>query len=254
MFHHDGPFDACDPHRNRKGSKTAPMQAFPKDSKNMSLGGIGPKNDNIDLDLFHGVGSESYNDYGTGDYRKSSHATAFDPTARVEPVHGTESMGLGTSTFLEGAPASRAELERRQSEFEAQMQNGGLQRKKSLAQKIRGINRSAGSWGMMSEEPMYISPSSSGSQKVNDKNPFFQDYDDAWEKKGAKIQLAEESRSGRARSASSPKREPALERNLSNERYNGSGGGEETKSGGGGLMHRMKSLRKPRPERRPTTE
>src|ERR1700736_3612880 len=31
VFHHDGPFDACNPHRNRAGSKRAPMQAFPKD-------------------------------------------------------------------------------------------------------------------------------------------------------------------------------------------------------------------------------
>lgn len=239
------------------------MQAFPKDSKNMQLGGAGPNNSNIDLDMFHGVTTESYNDFaGTGyddSYRKNDHSEGFNSTVRVEPVHGAESMGLGTSTFLEGAPASRAAIERRQSENESMGQNGGLQRKKSLAQKLRGINRSGGS-RVISPEPMYVSPSTSGqAQKVNEKNPFFQDYDDEWDKKGAKIQLAEESRSslgsaGRSRSASSPRRENGLERNLSNDRPYGSGGNDEMRAGGGGFMTRMKSLRKPRPERRPTTD
>ncbi|KAL1965382.1 hypothetical protein VTN77DRAFT_5819 [Rasamsonia byssochlamydoides] len=243
LFHHDGPFDACNPHRNRKGSKTAPMQAFPKDSKNMALGGAGPNNSDIDLALFHGHTSEGYLDYSASG---KSQAVAFDPTARVEPIHGAESMGLGTSTFLEGTPASRAAIERRQSENE-EAQNG-LQRKKSLAQKIRGINRTA-SARVVSPEPVRSSPGSSGlpssSYKSNERNPFFQDYDEAYDKKGAKIEEA-----GRSRASSSPKRTAGLERRITDDRPSGSGGGEESRTNGGGLINRMKSLRKTRPDRR----
>ncbi|GMF01466.1 unnamed protein product [[Candida] boidinii] len=35
-FHHDGPFDACTPHRN-KDNKAAPVMAFPVDGPNSSL-------------------------------------------------------------------------------------------------------------------------------------------------------------------------------------------------------------------------
>ncbi|EAW09917.1 Pal1 family protein [Aspergillus clavatus NRRL 1] len=257
MFHHDGPFDACNPHRNRKGSRTAPMQAFPEDSSNMALGGAGPNNKNINLDLFHGTMEEGFNDYGataalTGD------TVNFDPKARIEPIHGAESMGLGTSTFLEGAPASRAAMQRRTSENENQFgQGGGLQRKKSLAQRLRGMNRPPGG-RMVSPDASYNAPfssSQSGSLRTNERNPFFQDYDDAWDKKGARISSVEESRSGheggRARSSSSPKQNTTLERRHTNERS--AAGFEEGKTGGGGgggFINRMKSLRKPRPERR----
>lgn len=250
MFHHDGPFDACNPHRNRKGMKAAPMQAFPKDSRNMALGGAGPNNSNIDLDLFHGVTTEGYTDFAASG--KVDRDAAFSATTRVEPIHGAESMGLGTSTFLEGAPASRAAIERRQVD-EAQMAlEGGLQRKKSLAQRIRGgINPRTGGGRVVSPDAMYSTPGTSGS-RPNERNPFFQDYDDAWDKKGAKIQMAEDSRpsyesGGRARAASSPKRPQGLERKDTDERMYG--GGEGMKSGGG-FVNRMKSLRKPRPERR----
>lgn len=227
------------------------MDAFPKDSKNMALGGIGPNNSEMDLALFHGQTSEGYLDYSSSGTKKD--AVPFDPTTRIEPIHGAESMGLGTSTFLEGTPASRAAIERRQSENEAEMaQNGGLQRKKSLAQKIRGINRSA-SARVTSPEPVRTSaassgPTSSSSYKNNDKNPFFQDYDEEYDKKGAKIEEA-----GRSRASSSPKRTAGLERRITDDRPSGSGGGEE-KSNGGGFISRMKSMRKSRPERRTTSD
>jgi hypothetical protein len=50
VFHHDGPFDACNPHRNVKKDRRAPMEAFPANSANMALGGSGPLNSQIDLD------------------------------------------------------------------------------------------------------------------------------------------------------------------------------------------------------------
>lgn len=235
----------------------------------MALGGSGPVNSNIDLNLFHGTQTEGYNDFassGTAEFRKHE-SVNFDSATRIEPIHGAESMGLGTSTFLEGAPASLSAIQRRQVEQEAQLaQEGGLQRKKSLAQRIRGINSRRGTDGrLISPDPSFqrgltpsghghsISSSHSASGRLNESNPFFQDYDDAWDKKGAKIQQAEESKlggpiGGRVRSSSSPKQSIAFEeRKLSNDRPLPI---EEGKPSGGGFMNRMKSLRKPRPERR----
>ncbi|KAL4966015.1 Pal1 family protein [Aspergillus stella-maris] len=252
MFHHDGPFDACNPHRNRKGQRATPMQAFPKDSSNMALGGAGPVSDKLDLDRFHGRAQEGYNDFastGVAD-NANKEGGSFDPTSRIDPVHGQQSMGLGTSTFLDGAPASRAAVREAQTD---QFNGGGLARKKSLAQRIRGgINRP--SPRVLSPQGAYASPGASTSPR-NEKNPFFQDYDDAWEKKGARINTAEDSipTGGRVRSSSSPKQTTAsLERRHTDDRS--PTGLEETKPAGGGFISRMKSLRKPPQPRRRVTD
>ncbi|KAL5336132.1 Pal1 cell morphology protein-domain-containing protein [Aspergillus crustosus] len=258
MFHHDGPFDACNPSRNRKGHRAAPLQAFPKDSSNMALGGAGPNNSNIDLDRFHGRMEEGYNDFGSTampDNRNKTEGVAFDPTSRIEPVHGAVTMGLGTSTFLDGAPASRTAVREAETE-QTTPSAGGLGRKKSLAQRIRGgINRPNGR--VVSPQAAYRTPGAPNSPR-NEKNPFFNDYDDAWDKKAARINSAEDPRvagGGRIRSSSSPKQTTAttLERRHTNERTN-SGLDEGKNTGGGGFMSRMKSLRKPQPRRRVTDE
>lgn len=256
VFHHDGPFDACNPNRNRKGLRTAPLQAFPEDSGNMALGGAGPVNKNIDLALFHGTSAEGWNDYastGTApdSVGRSAEAVNFDPKSRIEPVHGDPSLGLGTSTFLDGAPAPRSAIER--DNEQPGMNGGGLQRKKSLAQRIRGINR-APSARVVSPEASYSgAASSSSAPRIPERTPAVQEeeYDDAWEKKGAKITTADDLRpdTGRVRSNSSPKQTTfARDRSYS--------GFDETKpnNGGGGFLNRMKSLRKPRPERRGSDE
>ncbi|RAL66029.1 hypothetical protein DID88_005690 [Monilinia fructigena] len=195
-FHHDGPFDACLPGRNRTGSRRAPMQAFAKDSANNSLGGGGPLNKKPDhatfmgnndaeahLDYSRGVDKvDSYEPYGHRPGMPSRTESAIESaTTRVEPVHGEESMGLGTSTFLEGAPASRAAVQKNQ--IEQSGMEGGLSRKKSLAQKFRGINsrRDYGPSGRMaSPEGMYNSTSpdmySPGASKSNEANPFFNEF------------------------------------------------------------------------------
>ncbi|KAI2786214.1 hypothetical protein POX_g08596 [Penicillium oxalicum] len=256
MFHHDGPFDACNPHRNRKGARTAPMQAFPKDSSNMALGGAGPLNSNIDLNLFHGRMEEAHNDFSfpVAAPKTGADTVTFDPGARVDPVHGQESMGLGTSTFLDGAPASRSAIARRQSDHD-DTGSGGLQRKKSLAQRLRGKSgtgrpslSSQTRNGLPSPNQAPISSSHSASSRVGERNPFFQDYDEEYDKKAARIHEARlEDDSGRGRSSSSPKQPTNLERKTTNDR-----GYDETKLnvGGGGFINRMKSLRKPRPVRR----
>ncbi|KAE8150242.1 Pal1 cell morphology protein-domain-containing protein [Aspergillus avenaceus] len=253
MFHHDGPFDACNPNRNRKGLRTAPMQAFPEDSTNMALGGSGPVNQNIDLDMFHGRTEQGYNDYSVAVETRKTEGVNFDPTTRIEPVHGSESMGLGTSTFLDGAPASRSAMQRRESETDQQIGRnaGGLQRKKSLAQRLRGVGGPPKP-RVASPEASYMAPAGSsniGTIRVNEKNPFFQDYDDAYERKG--VRIAEESQGiGRTRSSSSPKQPSGLERRYTDDRPYGLEENRAANGGGGGFINRMKSLRKPRPERR----
>ncbi|KAM3549280.1 hypothetical protein MY1884_008811 [Beauveria asiatica] len=140
VFHHDGPFDALNPHRNRQSSRRAPMQAFPKDSLNNSLGGSGPLNQQADHSTFMGQTDEAFRDYAAG--ARAKNAAIFNPVSRGDVIHGDESHGLGTSTFLEGTPATRAAITRRQAE-EAQEAGMlvGVQRKKSLAHRIRHMNK-----------------------------------------------------------------------------------------------------------------
>ncbi|KAL9594000.1 MAG: hypothetical protein Q9219_007275 [cf. Caloplaca sp. 3 TL-2023] len=297
LFHHDGPFDACNPHRNKKGSKIAPMQAFAKDSINNTLGGSGPVNKDLDLNQFHGRGAEGFTDYsasgvntfsaepepyagasapirrGPGVRPGVDRTTSYNPTDRVEPVHGDESLGLGTSTFLEGTPAPRAAIQRRESESEGFSGVGGLGRKRSLAQKIRGISNSNRNYdrpagrvtspnGMYERTTSPTSPgevqSGGGVRKIQETKPFFDDYDEAYERKGQKIQIAEEQNrvegeGMRARAISSPKRAHPpgiLERRVT---HDGAGGDPETETKKEGFLSRVRSLKggkRARPDRR----
>lgn len=280
------------------------MQAFPKDSANNALGGSGPVNKSIDFAQFHGRGAEGFTDYstsgtapaqsepgaldayaGSGGLFKSRPGSrpgvdrmpSFNATSKVEPVHGDESMGLGTSTFLEGTPASRTAIERVEIESDQNMQqsnSGGLGRKKSLVQKIKGIstaNRSAGAAGRVtSPDVLYgrtISPTNSndghplsagGTRKLKETNPFFNDYDDAYEKKGTMIRIADgknriEGNATGERPLTSPKRRGAngmMERRATND---GTGMVNGESKSGGGFLARVKSLkggRRAKPEAR----
>ncbi|RCI08581.1 hypothetical protein L249_4750 [Ophiocordyceps polyrhachis-furcata BCC 54312] len=195
LFHHDGPFDALNPHRNRQNSRRAPMQAFPKDSLNNSLGGAGPLNRNPDHAVFMGNGTdEAFRDYAGGMRNKNGYSypivangetAIFDPVARGSVVHGDESHGLGTSTFLEGTPAARTAIARREAEHAQEfVESGGLQRKKSLAQRIRHINKGprdfAPSGRMTNPEATLARASPEGSASAgigpSDANPFFAEF------------------------------------------------------------------------------
>jgi len=295
------------------------MQAFAKDSANNTMGGCGPVNKELNFAQFHGRGEEGFTDFarsgapkplaepfncnqnqtynyepytgasaptraGPGARAGLDRASTFNPTGRVDKIHGEESMGLGTTTHLEGAPAARAAIHRRESETD-QMPGtnnvGGLGRKRSLAQKIRGISNAnrgafAASGRVTSPDGVYnervgipTSPgdvqNAGGMPKIKETNPFFNEYDDAYERKGQRIQIAEQQNrvggigaeedqvSARARAMSSPKRAVTgglLERRVTND---GSGGAQPESSGGGGFLHRVKSLRggrRARPERR----
>lgn len=252
------------------------MQAFPADSANMALGGAGPLNSRLDLDKFHGRGAEGFSEYAAT--RKAATNVMVDPTSRIEPVHGEESYGLGTSTFLEGAPASRSALQRRDSEEPSgeATGGGGLSRKKSLAQRFRGMSTSKRNPGdYRSPEPRYQpgssdldAPPSTQPQfkamsaggpvrathsKEDEVNPFENDYEDAFERKGTQIRIAEQEKPSRA--PSSPNG-PSLTRSKTSEasvptRARGSSN-EEDRPSGGGFLSRMKSLkggpRRPRNE------
>jgi hypothetical protein len=246
------------------------MQAFPKDSANNTMGGSGPVNKGINIAQFHGHGAEGFTDYSAsgrpgasesaallhGDARPSAHrTTGFNPTAAVDQVHGSETIGLGTSTFLEGAPAARSAIERRDSEGDT----GGLGRKKSLAQKIRGISNSRtngprGIGFMPSPEPRFehtTSPnemqSAGGLPKINEANPFFNESDGTPENKGAAVKNAEENAGAETKGERRAHERTATSDNLLPHLP------DEGKSGG--FLNRVKSLRsggrgKVRPERK----
>ena len=243
------------------------MQAFPKDSLNMQLGGSGPNNAKLNIDQYHGFGIEANKDYnhaalpdGDGYARRQlpERSASFNPIARSEPIHGQESTGLGTSTFLEGAPASRAAIQRRESEQEAadQAMASSLSRKKSLAQRIKSVRPRVNETGRMtSPEPfpavVPTSPLDTGKSEQNVANPFFKDYDKEYEKKGAQIAFAEEQlkTAPRARAPSSPKRSGlGLERKLTADGL--SAPTEDSKPSSGGFLSRVKSIKGPRSKTR----
>jgi hypothetical protein len=177
VFHHDGPFDACRPHRNKHSHK-APVAAFPANSLTNTLaGGLGEV-PALDRDKFFGLTpQEAFQDYGhiapvrprrtsepeNSPVRSSKEDNtgisstevqkvrptigirnaSFDPRLKTEPVHGVESAGLGTSTFLEGAPAPKSAIERAAAIGEDE-DGGALNRKKSLVQKIKAGRRGTG--------------------------------------------------------------------------------------------------------------
>ncbi|KAF2858289.1 Pal1-domain-containing protein [Piedraia hortae CBS 480.64] len=251
LFHHDGPFDACNPHRNKpKSRRPAPMEAFPADSANMALGGSGPLRNKLDLDRFHGRGEEGFSEFsGT---RKAS-TSIVNPTDRTEQVHGDESYGLGTSTFLEGAPATRSALQRRESEDQS-MDGGGLSRKKSLAQRFRGMSNSRrGELRSPDEAPVIRAMSAGGPvqaryNKENEVNPFDTEYDAAFARKGQQIRIAEQDRPVRTGTPGSPNG-PSRSRTVD---YAVRSSGEEERPQGSGLLSRMRSMRGGRRARRET--
>ena len=276
------------------------MQAFPKDSANNVIGGSGPVNKNINLDQFHGRGADGFADYsaagstrnappivyepyaGTGiPYRGDARpgvdrTSSFNATAKVDLLHGDESMGLGTSTFLEGAPAARSAIQRRESDGE--YATAGISRTKSIAQKIRGIRnerKEGGQRGISSPEPRYertTSPSETPGAgplgQIRETNPFDNAYNDAYDKKGANIKVAEQQAQDgddmmrRSRTLSNSNGSiPAinvLERKATNDAFAPAVPPTDGEGKSGGFLSRVKSLRsggrgKPRVERRETS-
>ncbi|CCE63286.1 hypothetical protein TPHA_0E01940 [Tetrapisispora phaffii CBS 4417] len=161
-FHHDGPFDAVTPHRN-KNMKAAPVMAFPADGPNSTIGGASSKPSTLN-EVF---GRDEYADDNNGmarskgnvDYRRSvymgslpsnssstldaiknhSDVSQFDPKTLTSKVSGPTTIGLGSTTFLDGAPASKTAI--RDDVIQHAHQSRGVQRHKSLSQRFN-IGRS----------------------------------------------------------------------------------------------------------------
>ncbi|KAI3393636.1 hypothetical protein diail_3863 [Diaporthe ilicicola] len=254
LFHHSGPYDAVIASRNKAASGRAPMAAFAKDSANMSIGGSGPLQSRADHSTFMGNATdEAFTDYATsisGAPPTKKDMAVFDPHRRASVIHGDETVGLGTSTFLEGTPAARAAVQKAEQENAMQNQDG-LQRKKSLAQRIRGINRPPrGEFGpsgrLTNPDAVYRDHATSASMSSarNETNPFFAEYEPG--KDGEEqITVRKMSQAGPG-SLASPPLPGTLERRSTTDALE-----QQPKKSGGGLLTRMKSL-KGGPRSRPT--
>ncbi|SPN99798.1 uncharacterized protein DNG_02650 [Cephalotrichum gorgonifer] len=251
-FHHDGPFDACNPHRNRKGSRRAPMSAFAKDSLNNSIGGSGPLNQRPDHKRFMGTADDdAFNDYAARSKDLSSEGV-FDSTGRNDILHGDESLGLGTSTFLHGTPAARTMIEKREAEEAAAAAQAaeGLQRKKSLAQRFRGINRGPGgrpSFGEGRQRPTY--PELPKRKSDEGRGSGDRSANDEFSNEPETITVGRANESG-TKSPTSPSSHPrrpslsaALERRTTTDGVVATEDGQGRPAPGGGFLARVKSLK-----------
>jgi hypothetical protein len=272
VFHHDGPFDALNPNRNRHGSRRAPMQAFPKDSLNNTIGGAGPLNARPNHATFMGQqDDEAFKEWSSGGKDRSgpeysaarkAEMIVFDATSRGDILHGDESLGLGTSTFLEGTPAARTAIQKREEERAAEVVNDGLQRKKSLAHRIRNMNRGGRdfqpSGRITNPDTGYgyrRSPSESGPASANsnpDRNPFFAEYGSGkgGGEDGFTVRKTDSNNS--KFSPSSPKGGYGLERRSTTDATSAADDfpqQQQPKPSSGGILGRMKSLKGGRRQR-----
>lgn len=233
------------------------MHAFPKDSLNNSIGGSGPLNAQADHSTIMGNATEeAFRDYARGAKFKNGYAypassqkdpQIFDASSRGAVVHGDETHGLGTSTFLEGTPAAKTAIARRQAEQAQDSSEGGLQRKKSLAQRIRNINRGprdmSATGRLTSPDGVYNAKSPdampAGSSAPTEQSPFFAEFS----KGEDKLTIGNRNR---ALSPTSPPPVPrrssgaSLERRATTDATTPTG---EAPSKPSGLLGRMKSLK-----------
>ncbi|CCE64365.1 hypothetical protein TPHA_0H01590 [Tetrapisispora phaffii CBS 4417] len=125
LFHHEGPFDAVAAYTNMN-YKVAPIYAFPPDGANNTLGplrktrftGIAKSDlyyrprflyDN-ELDMSGNEENNQYNSLYDNPDNSSSSLCCFDSKTNVKKVNGPATAGLGSSTFIDGCPASRNEV------------------------------------------------------------------------------------------------------------------------------------------------
>lgn len=219
------------------------MQAFPEGSLNNSLGGSGPLNARPDHATFMGHhDDEAHKDYNFVGKERNGEPIIFDPSARGSILHGDESIGLGTSTFLEGTPAARAAIQRREAENAQETMEGGLQRKKSLAQRIRGVGRPPRerdyNGGRFTNPEAAYGPRSG--ESTGERNPFFDEFDT----KGDSERITVKSKGAKPMSPGSADggRSPGpygLERRATAD----SASEAPVKPQGGGFLGRMKSLK-----------
>ncbi|ODQ50886.1 Pal1-domain-containing protein [Saitoella complicata NRRL Y-17804] len=275
-FHHDGPFDACRPSRNKNGTK-APVLAFPENSTSNSLNFRDAPQTVSATEAFMGKHhhGEAYNDFSssarltqplTSKLRPTlgTRGQSFDPTAQVEPVYGETTEGLGPTTFLEGTPAPRTEAHRKYSDEGGAASNflrprsvssnnalggntSGLGRKKSVIQRLRGLNarmreeyEAQTSPAILSPGGGITSPTGSSASIREEPNVFSQQFESDPARKETSIQF-----DNRPSPTSLPS-SPAGERAGQGDYF--AGQGVKEKKGGGGLLSRVKSISKKRRE------
>ncbi|CCH62457.1 hypothetical protein TBLA_0H01700 [Henningerozyma blattae CBS 6284] len=162
-FHHDGPFDAVTPHRN-KNAKAPPVMAFPADGPNSTIGGASTAKSAMDelfgresIDdedhIYSSVNSNGVRRAGTigstmGVSRHLSlnnkdvirpgntNMVFLDTRTKAEAVHGETTAGLGSSTFLDGAPAPAPVSQNRMPS------NNTVRRNKTFSQRMGSNNNS----------------------------------------------------------------------------------------------------------------
>lgn len=143
-FHHDGPFDAVTPHRN-KNNKAPPVLAFMADGPNSSIGGVNSKKSALD-EVFGNDDADDEDDiYQINPNRilqrnvsvKDAIKTNIgeirheDAKSKAQLVHGHTTVGLGSTTFLDGAPAPAKAISQDMS------RQIGLRRNKTMSQNLR---------------------------------------------------------------------------------------------------------------------
>ncbi|TID25534.1 hypothetical protein CANINC_002924 [Pichia inconspicua] len=161
-FHHDGPFDACTPQRN-KDTKAAPVAAFPIDGPNNSITGMAPENSkDAQYDMVFGIdqaadsnaaikprsgstGDQLNRGYTNGTIIRRADSGDLQSIVATKPVlaqvdagateklYGDTTLGLGSSTFMDGAPAYGAKS--------TVPKEDGLSRKKTFLGRMKTIVR-----------------------------------------------------------------------------------------------------------------
>ncbi|KAI1755867.1 Pal1-domain-containing protein [Xylaria castorea] len=261
LFHHDGPFDACNPSRNRKGSRRAPMQAFAKDSANNTIGGAGPLNKRPDHKLFMGQephdASSMYATRKDPNKPRTHEMELFDPKQRGDVEYGEETLGLGSSTFLEGTPATRTAIARNQEESAQEAAETGLGRKKSVVQRFKSIKRGPRDYesgrvtspeAYQGHSPRPSLPSAGISAGMGERNPFFAEFDNKAEER---INVRRKDSEAMTPLTPPPAHGASLERRSTTDATMDGPAEGQTRQAGGGFLSRVKSLkggRRQRPE------
>ncbi len=221
------------------------MDAFPEGSLNNTIGGSGPLNARPNHAQFLGQqDDEAFKEWSQGVKDKSG--PVFD-IARAHVLHGDESLGLGTSTFLEGTPAARSAIQSQQREEEERAaelpktKGDGLKRGPSLRRPFakRGFQAS----GDIPAMPHNRSPSGNGpvSASAMERKPFFDDYGSGNGEDDFTVA------NGSRASPASPRGGGGLERRSTTDGTGGEQGQQKPK----GLLGRMKSITGKKEPRRP---
>lgn len=214
----------------------------------MSMGGSGPLNKRPDHKTFMGNNDgDATADYGVAAAPLKPDVAMFDPHQRASVIHGDESVGLGTSTFLEGTPAAKAAVEKAQQESSVDVEdNGGLGRKQSVFRRALASKREGRGGGfsasgrMTNPEGVYYRDRPSGgslSSPRGETNPFFNEYEP---NKGGEEQLSVRRTSGNNPTDSKAAVPGSLERRATTESFEQQQQQPKPKMG---LLGRMKSLK-----------